>query len=111
MRGTLIRSLVASVAAAVALSIATPAGAIEPEAVRPAKAAGKASAGKKISHRKSAAGRSWSPEPGVRIGATQRYRGGGPYGFLPGVRSPRAIEVEGAGRYGSGYGQGGYGWY
>jgi len=110
MRGTLILSLVSSVAAAVALSIATPAGAIEPEAVPPAKAA-KAVAGKKTSARKSPAGRSWGPEPGVRIGATPRYRGGGPYGFLPGVRSPRAIEVEGAGRYGSGYGQGGYGWY
>jgi hypothetical protein len=111
MRGIVIPSIGA---AALVLALAAPAGAIEPEAVAPAKAAGKASAGKTG---KTSAGRTakrWAeePPPRVRIGATARYRGGGPYGFLPGVRSPRAIEIEGARRYGSdGYGVGGYGWY
>ena len=104
---SLIRCLVRPLVAAAVLSVAAaaPASAIAPEAVAPADLpAAKASAGKKV--RKSSAVRSWDGR--VRIGATPRYRGGGPYGFLPGVRSPQAIEFDGSRRYG--YGSGNWGW-
>ena len=78
-------------AIALALSVASPAGAVEPEPVAPAKTVGETSAGKR-SVSKTSGDKTWARQPRVRIGATARYRGG-PYGFLPGVRSPEAIAL------------------
>jgi|SRR5215470_14835932 len=100
------RKLTAAVAAVGVLSVAGPAAAIEPEAVAPAdRSVGVTKAGKTARIKTNRTVR----RDGVRIGATARYRGGGPYGFLPGVRSPQAIEIEGSRRYG--YGSGNWGWY